>query len=163
MWAGHGLSLSLRLTQKIALRIFMSVSVENSGDSLFHDRHPTLPVAHTGKLPHHTVQTLPDGLRILLLVDSVVMAPTGCRPLGAASSSCNISAETKDKSRQTGEKGTFKIPMVCTESEQNKVRLEPKPAWRRRPAFSFTRCSGVTELRIHSLLVFENPDGTLNT
>lgn len=65
--------MSLRLTQKIALRIFMPESVENSRGSLFHDRHPTLPVARMGKLPRHTGKTLPDGFHIPLLVDSVVM------------------------------------------------------------------------------------------
>lgn len=38
----------------------------SSRDSL-HDRHTTLPVAHMGKLPYHTVKMLPDGLHVLLL------------------------------------------------------------------------------------------------
>lgn len=50
----------------------MSASLENLKDSLLLDRHMTLPVAHMGKLPHHTVKMLPDGLHILLLADSVV-------------------------------------------------------------------------------------------
>lgn len=73
MWSGRVPSSGLHLTQKIGRRIFMWASLVASRDSLFHDRHTTLPVAHMGKLPHHTVKTLPDGLHILLLADSVVM------------------------------------------------------------------------------------------
>lgn len=50
-----------------------NIHVRVLGDFLFHDRHTTLPVAHMGKLPHHTVKMLPDGLHILLLAASVVM------------------------------------------------------------------------------------------
>lgn len=100
MWSGHVLWLSLRLTQKIELRIFMCKSLENSRGSLFHDRHTTLPVAHMGKLPHHTVKMLPDGLHILLTGWLCGYGLTGWRPLKyfhCDCSWCSLGAHKKEK------------------------------------------------------------------
>lgn len=46
---------------------------EFQGGSLSWPSYDPSCAAHMGKLPHHTVKMLPDGLRILLLPDSVVL------------------------------------------------------------------------------------------
>lgn len=72
MWSGHVLWLSYMWPRKLDWEYSCFCPWRFPEALSFHDRHPTLAVAHTGTWPHHTVKMLPDGFHILLLAASVV-------------------------------------------------------------------------------------------